>query len=184
MTFPSTITCLNLHKLEFTTIAIINIGRGFMGIIPLPIPIIGDSEVQTEDFYMPPVILWNPYLIYPQFITPGSIKCTICGSPLLEGYWNDGSSASKQPRIIHGVDRMVLLVCAVYICDNRHKMVSCDEIVSIENHHPILSITPHRYYQRPPGYIGFFVQTGCELLQHGMESYIMERRWKDDGRHM
>ena len=180
MTFPSTITCLNLHKLEFTTIAIIIIGRGFMGIIPLPIPIIGDSEVQTENFYMPPVILWNPYLIYPQFITPGSIKCTICGSPLLEGYWNDGSSASKQPRIIHGVDRMVLLVCAVYICDNRHKMVSCDEIVL--KMFPLKTTIPF-YLLHRTGITRDLLDTLVSLCKRGvnfysMESYIMERRWK------
>jgi hypothetical protein len=151
-----------------------------VGIIPPAMPIIGDKEVENEDFYMPSVLLWNPYLIYPQFVAPGSIKCTICGSPLLEGYWNDGSAASKQPRIIHGVDRIVLLVCAVYVCDNRHKIVSCDEIVL--KMFPFKTIIPF-YLLHRTGMTRDLLDTLVSLCKRGvnfysMESYIMERRWK------
>ena len=44
-------------------------------------------------------------------------------------YWNDGSSASMQPRLVHDMDNVVLLVSAVYICENRHKLLAHDESV-------------------------------------------------------
>ena len=58
-------------------------------------PTIGDADVTIEDFFLPSVIIWNPYIIYPLIIPPGSIKCIHCGLPMHEGYWNDGSSTDK-----------------------------------------------------------------------------------------
>ena len=104
-------------------------GRGFSNIIPPPTPIIGDDKIVAEDFFLPSVIVWNPYLIYPHIVPPGSIKCIHCGLSMYEGYWNDGSSPSKQPRTLHGIDNIVILVSAVYLCDNRHKLLANDEIV-------------------------------------------------------
>ena len=48
---------------------------------------------------------------------------------MYEGYWNDGSSPSKQPRTLHGIDNIVILVSAVYLCDNRHKLLANDELI-------------------------------------------------------
>lgn len=45
------------------------------------------------------------------------------------GYWNDGSTPARQPRIILTVDNTVVLVSAVYICDNRHKLLAHEEIL-------------------------------------------------------
>lgn len=95
------------------------LGRGSAHIIVPPIPLLGDSKVNVEDFFLPSVIIWNPYLIYPNVVSPGSIKCIHCGLTMHEGYWNDGSSVAKQPRILHGIDNIVILVSALYICENR-----------------------------------------------------------------
>ena len=45
---------------------------------------------------------------------------------MYEGYWNDGSSPSKQPRTLHGIDNIVIFVSAVYLCD---KLLANDELV-------------------------------------------------------
>ena len=69
------------------------------------------------------------FLFHPDIVPPGSIKCPHCGMFMNERYWNDGSSESKQPRILQGVDNIVVLVSIVYVCDNMHKMVAHDDII-------------------------------------------------------
>ena len=85
---------------------------------PLPTTSVGD--------FMPAVIIWKPYLIYPQIIPPQSIKCIECGGSMYEAYWNNGGSASRQPKLLHSI---VYLISAVYVCDNRHKLLSHDTVV-------------------------------------------------------
>ena len=46
-----------------------------------------------------------------------------------ERYWNDGSFATRQPRVLQGIDNIALLISAVYVCDNRHKLLAHDKIV-------------------------------------------------------
>lgn len=65
--------------------------------------------MKDEDFLVPSVILWNLYLIYLQIVPPGSIKCIRCGQFMSEGYWIDGSSEGNQPRVLHGIEKVVLL---------------------------------------------------------------------------
>ena len=79
---------------------------------------------------MPAVIIWNPYLIYPQ-ITPQDLLSVLNVEVLrmYEAYWNDGGSASRQPRLLHSVEDIVYLISAVYVCDNRHKLLSHDTVV-------------------------------------------------------
>lgn len=72
------------------------------GIIPSPVQ--GDCN-------MPVVLLWNPYVIFPSVFP---MKCNVCGDSMFEAYWNDSSSSTKQPRTIHAIDDVVLLVSAVY----------------------------------------------------------------------
>ena len=66
------------------------------------------------------------FLFHPDIVPPGSIKCPHCGMFMNERYWNDYSSESKQPRILQGVDNIVVLVSIVYVCD---KMVAHDDII-------------------------------------------------------
>ena len=128
---------------------------------------------------MPAVIIWNPYLIYPQIIAPGSIKCIECGGSMDEAYWNDGGSASRQPRLLHCIEDIVYLISVTYVCDNRHKLLSHDEVV--------LSLLPKEVI---PFILSY--QTGVtkqlfdmctSLCRKGMtffdiESFILERRWE------
>lgn len=87
------------------------------GIIPSPVQ--GDCN-------MPAVLLWNPYVIFPSVFP---MKCNVCGNSMFEAYWNDGSSSTKQPRTIHAIDDVVLLVSAVYTCEKKHKILAHDEMM-------------------------------------------------------
>ena len=94
-------------------------------------------------------------------------------------YWMDGSSAAKQPRVIHGISDIVYLVSAVYTCNQRHKVLAHDE--------SILELLPRMI-------IPFILshQTGftkelfdmCTMLCrrginfYNMESMILEKRWE------
>ena len=155
-------------------------GRGFSNIILPPMPIIGDDKLVTEDFFLPSVIVWNPYLIYPHIIPPGSIKCSHCGLSMYEGYWNDGSSPSRQPRTLHGIDNIVILVSAVYLCDNRHKLLANDELIL--ERFPSSTMIPFILLHRT-GFTRGVVDMCMSLCRRGinfynLESIILERRWE------
>jgi len=96
-----------------------------------------------------------------------------------EAYWNDGSSASRQPSLLHSIEDIVYLISVTYVCDNRHKLLSHDEVV--------LSLLPKEVI---PFILSY--QTGvtkqlfdmcASLCKKGMtffdiESFILERRWE------
>lgn len=90
---------------------------------------VDDRNLCREDFFLPSIIIWSPYITYPCIFPPGSISCPSCGNPTQHSYWNDGSSSSRQPRLIHDMDNIVYLVSAVYCCENRHKVLAHDEKV-------------------------------------------------------
>ena len=105
---------------------------------------------------------------------------------MYESYWNDGSSASKQPRIIHGVDATVILVSAVYACENRHKIIAHDEVVL--QLFPVRSIIPF-LLSHCTGFTRDLGQMITGLCKRGinfyaMESYILERRWETHARQL
>ena len=137
-----------------------------------------DGEV--NDLYIPSAIIWDPYLMYPSLFPPGSIKCSHCGELMFKGYWNDGSTVSKQPRIIHGIDSVVVLVSAEYVCENRHKIVAHDEAVL--QMFPSQELIPFVLLHRT-GFTRELVDMCTAFCRRGinfynMESLIVERRWE------
>ena len=117
--------------------------------------------------------------MYPSIFPPGSIKCPSCGSSTHQSYWNDGSSASKQPRLIHDMDNVVLLVSAVYRCENGHKLLAHDD--SILKCFPLKSMIPFILLSRT-GFTRQFVNACTSLCRRGLNFYnietmIIERRW-------
>ena len=149
-------------------------------IIPPSQPKTGDPDVRCEDYFLPAVLLWDPYSLYPSIFPPGSIKCNsefCCGATKFF-CWNDGSTASKQPRTLHDMHFVVLLVSAIYACDSGHKVLAHDESV--------LKVFPS--YQMVPfillcktGFTVELVDTCTSLCIHGMnfykiETFILERR--------
>ena len=67
--------------------------------------------------------------MYPKVMAQYEHKCNQCGAYINHSYWNDGSSDAKQPRMIHGINDIVYLVSAVYVCDKRHKTLAHDESI-------------------------------------------------------
>ena len=84
-----------------------------------------ETPPNPEDFLLPVVILWSPLLTY-QHVLPnsGRIKCVSCDKVLQTAYWHDGKASHSRPRLLHGVQDIVLLVSAVYMCENGHKILT------------------------------------------------------------
>ena len=74
---------------------------------------------------LPPVIIWRPCQQFPGLFTTKELLCPTCNHRLYEGQWNTGHS-SYQPRIIHDIDTVVVLICITYRCSNGHKILSYD----------------------------------------------------------
>ena len=87
-------------------------------------PLPGFQEVNTnlEDFLQPFIILWNPNITYHEVVKDVLQRCVTCGSPYTMMYWNDGSSAGREPRVIQSMNNIVYLVSAVYVCCYNHRM--------------------------------------------------------------
>lgn len=150
------------------------------GVIAPPIPTPGDPEMQDEDLFLPLVILWSPYLTYPTLFPPSSIKSPSCGCATQHSYWNDGSSSTTQPRLLHDIHNVALLVSATYICENRHRLLAHDE--SILKCFTTQCMIPFVLFARA-GFTLEFVNTCMALVTHGLnfyniESFIIERRWE------
>ena len=154
-----------------TTQCVCHLGSGFHSIISPPVPTDGD--------FMPAVIIWNPFLVYSQNILQDSIKCLECGGSIEELYWNDGSSGSRQPRLLHGLEDVVYLVSAVYACKRRHKILSHDPaILSLLPKEVVPFVLSHQ-----TGITMELFEMCTSLCRRGMtfydmESFILERRWE------
>ena len=80
---------------------------------------------------LPPVIIWRPCQQFPGLFNKpttketGLLLCPTCNHRLYEGQWNTGHS-SYQPRIIHDIDTVVVLIGITYRCSNGHKILSYD----------------------------------------------------------
>lgn len=106
---------------------LVHLGNGFSCVVTPPFPPFGVREIHEDNFYLPAVLLWNPIVTHPHFAIQRLNKCHHCGLPMHEVHWNDGSSSSTQPRILHGIGNVVYLVTAVYSCDNNHRILAHDE---------------------------------------------------------
>lgn len=42
---------------------------------------VGDRNIHREDFFLPSIIIWSPYITHPCLFPSGSIACPSCGSP-------------------------------------------------------------------------------------------------------
>ena len=140
------------------------------------IPPVPDMSTSEE---LPAVILWDPCTTHSQFLTSEVMKCTVCGVSMSLIYWLDGTS-SKQPRLLHSFDRIVLLVSAVYGCVNKHTVLAHDE--AILKYFPIQSLVPFVLFHRT-GFTRDLVDTCMAFIRkgvnfHNMESIILERRWE------
>ena len=135
-------------------------------------------SVVTDDFCLPLVLLWNPLLSYEKHV---KITCPECGSLRVQvKYWNDGSCPSRQPRMLHTLDNIVLLISSVYKCDKGHECLSHDARI-LALFPPEIEI-PFVLLHRT-GFTTEFVEMCSSFVRYGMnfynmESVIIESRWR------
>ena len=86
---------------------------------------VGDSP---SAFLVPDILLWDPLLLFPALV----LLCPSCDekntqetlSPIR---WKDGGRDYDQPRLLCGLRNDVLLVGRVYLCRNKHQILSHDQ---------------------------------------------------------
>lgn len=118
--------------------------------------------------------------MYPLLFPENSILCPTCGSATEHSYWNDVSSTTAQPRLLHDMHNVVLLVSATYVCQNNHRLLAHDE--SILKLLPDQRMTPFVLLHKA-GFTSNFVDTCTALGTHGsnfynIETFVIERRWE------
>lgn len=155
-----------------------NLGKIQSEVVVPPEPEVGKNvEIELD---LPAVILWNPYVSHSQIFTSQITICEKCQCQLQESYWLDGSSESKQPRILHDMNRLVVLVSAVYSCDNNHRIIAHDErILQI---FPSPDFVPFVLLHRT-GFTRSLVNLCYNLVSQGLnfqriETLIIEQRWQ------
>jgi hypothetical protein len=156
------------------------VGQQLSGVIHPPNSIHTEGIPCPEAFLLPAVILWNPMLSHSNALPTTGLSCLKCKRPCRMAYWNDGSSEHTQPRLIHDVEDAVLLVSAVYLCDEGHKTLA---------HNPtVLDMLPSKLIVpfilvHKTGFTLNFVNLCVSLCQSGMNFHSLEgvighRRWE------
>ena len=78
--------------------------------------------------YIPDIIIWDPLS---QFRTLADIiqPCLAenCKSILNNKEWQNGQTSNAMSRIIHAINRIVLLISKIYMCNFGYRFVSHDE---------------------------------------------------------
>jgi hypothetical protein len=80
-------------------------------------------------FLVQDIILWDPLLVFPEL----SLSCPSCvehglRESLRPIRWKDGCVSHDQLRRLYGLCNDVLLVGRIYICKNKHQILSHDQV--------------------------------------------------------
>ena len=87
---------------------------------------VGDSP---SAFLVPDILLWDPLLHFPELVLlcPSCDEKNTTQETLKPIRWKDGSKDYDQPRLLYGLRNDVLLVGRVYLCRNKHQILSHDQ---------------------------------------------------------
>lgn len=143
-------------------------------IIPPPAPETMKLDHQGfASIILPHILLWDPLHQFSRC----SVLCPQCSQPLKTAYWKWGQSAGSQPRKIHCIEYIVIIIPAVYSCAHDHLVVANDprilRVLTLEQQPFVLL---HR-----TGFTKHFINTVVQLFQEGMtiakiEQYILKSR--------
>ncbi len=126
---------------------------------------------------MPSILLWNPLLSYVKYV---QVTCPECDSAIQVKFWNDGAAPSRQPRMLHTFDNIVLLVSCVYKCNQGHECFSSDArilaLIPCQVELPFLLLHRTGFTTEFLEMCNSFIGTGMNF--YNMESLIIERRWR------
>lgn len=70
----------------------------------------------------PPVIVWDPYIS----ISTLNVLCVECNQKIERKLWKLGQSPAFEPRIVHDINSVVVLISCQYICLNNHTYLTTD----------------------------------------------------------
>ena len=83
-------------------------------------------------FLVPDVLLWDPLFHFPEVVLLClSYNVTNTQETLNPIRWKDGSKDYDQPRLLYGLRNDVLLVGRVYLCRNKHQILSNDKAFDV-----------------------------------------------------
>lgn len=131
------------------------------------------SELTIEDLILPYVILWNPLDQYSNLFKDG-LKCETCMGALQKEYWKQGQSLGNEPRLIHDVEHTVIVVVAVYQCQNGHTTSGTNpSLLQLLDSEHIPFILLHR-----TGFLKVLVRSMIQLISEGLTMSGIERYFK------
>jgi hypothetical protein len=120
---------------------------------------------------LPHVILWNPLVQFADL----NLVCpeSECSAKMHTRSWKHGHTKGLQPRILHDVDYTILLVSALWCCDEGHSISSTDSrilqfVVQKTGFRPFILL--HK-----TGFTSTFVTTVIELIHEGNSFSGIER---------
>ena len=154
-------------------------GKGFAGVVYPTLCWSGREIPHPDEYILPLVILWNPAISLPNIFPDQSIICPECDLPAPCVYWNDGSMACRQPRILHSMDDMVYLVSSIHSCANGHRTLSHDERILTSL--PKWIVIPFILFHKSG--VTLDLLNSCNAMckqgvnMHTVESIVADRRW-------
>ena len=102
------------------------------GIIDPPSPMTASCQGAStlESIILPYTLIWNPLEQFHTFFENG-LRCPRddCISKVHLYRWNAGQNGGHCPRLLHEIRCVILLVPAVYKCDNGHELLSTDPYI-------------------------------------------------------
>ncbi len=122
---------------------------------------------------LPYTLIWNPLTQFQPFFRDG-VQCpkVSCGSKLHLGRWNVGHSDGHCPRFLHELNHIVILLPALYRCDNDHELLSTDPYILRQL--PEEEYIPFSLFHRS-GVTREFARTIIGLCIQGLSFSAMER---------
>lgn len=142
-------------------------------VIAPPATMCQHSSFTTSDQWsqvLPFVMLWDPIQMYPNVI-PNICTVEACSSVLCIKEWRIGQSQALQPRILHSVECIVLLVSPQYSCEQGHTLCCTDPRLFSDL---IDELIPFVLLHRT-GFTREFVHTVIRLLHEGLTARSIER---------
>ena len=139
---------------------------------PVPLPTIQlDCATAPNDpmnHLIPPILLWTPTEQFPSLF-PNGILCPVCeeNRSQLQMYgWKDGSGGSRnEPRKIHGICSVILLVSRVYKCKKGHEISACNPKILVC--HPVPELIPFQLWHIT-GFTTNFINYVASLVSAGV----------------
>ena len=147
-------------------------------VVVLPPPPTSLTSTLPSEYFLPPVIVWDPYTFTPPI--PG-----YCNKIVKRKVWKLGQSQGLQPHLLHDVDCMIILISCQYVCPNNHtypttdprvlELINCDDIPFVLLHKSgFLKSFVHRVFSEGMtiAAVERFIKEQCRLFIETMVSQI------------